>query len=117
MKGSATLNLLVKSALDSASQGIVVKYSLTRAPASADPAHPGVFIADNSNKRASADTTNSTGASARHLVVVWAFLSDAALLAGTKTDTAIVEARASYKGAELNGSPVRFIVPIRVSGK
>jgi len=117
VKGSATLNLLVKSALDSASQGIVVKYSLTRAPASADPAHPGVFIADNSNKRASADTTNSSGASARHLVVVWAFLSDAALLAGTKTDTAIVEARASYKGAELNGSPVRFIVPIRVSGK
>jgi hypothetical protein len=115
--GIATLTLRVSSAQDSASAGIVVRYALTRAPAALDPAHPAVFIADNTNRLATADTTTEQGTSTRHLVVISARLSDQALVAGTKTDTAIVEARASYKGAPLDGSPVRFVIPIRVALK
>ena len=74
-----------------------------------------MFIADNTNHLATADTTTEQGTSTRRLVVISARLSDQALVAGTKTDTAIVEARASYKGAPLDGSPVRFVIPIRVA--
>jgi hypothetical protein len=115
--GIVTLTLRVSSAQDSASAGIVVRYALTRAPSALDPAHPAVFIADNTNRLATADTTTEQGTSTRHLVVISARLSDQALVAGTKTDTAIVEARASYKGAPLDGSPVRFVIPIRVALK
>lgn len=115
--GSATLTLKVSSAQDSASAGIVVRYVLTRAPTSLDPLHPAVFIADNTNHPASADTTTEQGTSTRRLIVISARLSDQALVSGTKTDTAIVEARASYKGTALDGSPVQFIVPIRVTVK
>jgi hypothetical protein len=114
----AAMNLRVSSADDSASAGIVVKYVLLRAPATAaDAKHPAVFIADNSGHPASADTTTATGSSTRRLVVVSAYLSDPTLRVGTKTDTAIVEARASYKGVLLNGAPVRFVIPITGSLK
>jgi hypothetical protein len=111
----ANLSLRVSSALDSASQGIVVRYTIARTLTPKDVSRPAVIIGDNSNKPAKADTTSAAGISTRKLIVFPALLGDAALLAGTKTDTAIVEARASYKGAELNGSPVRFIIAVRVS--
>jgi hypothetical protein len=111
------LSLKVTSAADSASQGTVVKYALLRTLSANKPTRVPVFIADNSGKPASADTTSSSGLSTRRLVVVPAFLADAALLAGTKTDTLIVEARASYKGAPLQNSPVQFVIPIRVQLK
>ncbi len=114
---AANLSLTVKSAQDSGSAGIVVHYALLRAPGSSNTKHQAVFITDNSGKPASADTTSTTGSSTRRLVVFPAFLNDPALLAGTKTDSAIIEARASYKGALLNGAPVRFVIPIRVAFK
>jgi hypothetical protein len=111
------ITLRVSSALDSASQGIVVRYTMVRTLAAKDPSRPAVLIGDNTGKPATADTTSSSGTSTRRLVVFPALLGDAALVAGTKTDSVIVEARASYKGAELNGSPVRFVVPVRVALK
>ena len=115
--GVATLSLRVSSVEDSASAGIVVRYALIQAPASSPNHGPAVIIQDNSGHVATADTTSASGTSSRRLVVTSAFLADPALAAGTKTDTAIVEARASYKGAELKGSPVTFVIPIRVALK
>src|SRR5262249_18962404 len=115
--GSATLTLRVSSAQDSASQGIVVKYRLVGAPASTDVARPAVPITHNTNPLVTADTTNSAGTSSRRLVVISALLSDAALVGGAKTDTARIEASASYKGVPLNGSPVQFKIPIKVALK
>jgi hypothetical protein len=109
-----SISLRVLSAEDSASQGIVVRYALIKAPAAKNPPRTAVFIGDNNSKLASADTTSSSGTSTRRIVVFPALLGDAALLSGAKTDTVIVEARASYKGAPLTGSPVTFKVPIRV---
>jgi hypothetical protein len=114
---SASLALRVTSAEDSASQGVVVKYALVRTLAANKDTRIAVFIADNSGKPATADTTTSSGSSTRRLVVVPAFIADQAIVAGTKTDSIIVEARASYKGAPLQGAPVRFVIPIRVALK
>jgi len=109
--------LRVSSAADSGSQGTVVKYALTRTLAANKSTRVAVFIADNTGKPASADTTAAGGTSTRRLVIVPAFLADAALLGGTKTDSLIVQARASYKGAPLQNSPVTFVIPIRVALK
>jgi hypothetical protein len=111
----ANLSLRVLSALDSASQGIVVRYTLVRTLTPKDASRPAVIIGDDNNKPVKTDTTDGSGTASRRLVVFPALLGDAALLAGTKTDTAIVEARASYKGAELSNSPVRFIIAVRVA--
>jgi hypothetical protein len=51
------------------------------------------------------------------LVVNSFFLADSALAAGTKIDSAVVNATAFYRGALVAGSPVRFVVPIRVIPK
>jgi hypothetical protein len=110
----ADMALRVLSAADSASQGIVVRYTIARTLTPKDQSKPAVIIGGDDNKPAKSDTTDASGSASRRLIVFPALLGDSALLAGTKTDTAIVEARASYKGAELNGSPVRFIIAIRV---
>jgi hypothetical protein len=115
--GRVVLPVSLLAANDSASQGFIVHYSLIRAPATrTDKKSPAVFIADNSGGLATADTTTPSGAS-RRLTVISAFLADAQLLSGAKTDTAIVEARVVYKGALVSGAPVRWIVPIRVGLK
>jgi hypothetical protein len=97
---------------------MIVNYTLVSAPPSASATRPAVFLTDASNNHSTVDTSKAGGSSSRTLVVVTALLAaDTALLAGRKLDTAIVEARASYKGAPLHGSPVRFTVPIRVQLK
>jgi hypothetical protein len=108
-----TLGLHVLSAGDSGSVGIVVSYTVTHAPASL-PQHLAVMVQDNAGHLATADTTTGGGNSARRLVVFPAFLGDQAFVNGTKPDSAIVEAHASYRGVELQNSPIKFIIPIKV---
>ena len=105
----------VPGALDSASQGIIVRYTLAQTLSPSNPSRPAVVIVDNNGKPAKADTSSVTGSSSRHILVFPAFLGDSALKAGTKTDTIIVEARASYARAELANSPIIFKIPVRVS--
>jgi hypothetical protein len=63
------------------------------------------------------DTTDGAGTATRRLVVVAPLLGDKDVVGGTKPDSAIVEVRATYKGVALSGSPVRFVVPIKVGLK
>jgi hypothetical protein len=114
VKAVSNISLNVLSAQDSASQGIIVRYTLVRPLAPRNASRPAVLITDPSGKPATADTTTASGSSTRQVAVFPALLGDAALLAGTKTDSVIVEARASYKGAELDGSPIVFTIPVRV---
>jgi hypothetical protein len=112
--GTTNLSLRVLSAQDSGSVGIVVSYTITHAPASARSQRPAVTIQDNASHVATADTTLGGGNSSRRLVVTAAFLGDQAFINGTKPDSAVVEAHASYKGVELANSPIRFVIPIKV---
>lgn len=104
--GTATLQLRVLSAQDSGSAGIVVSYTITHAPASV-PQRAAVVIQDNAGHIATADTTTTGGNSSRRLVVTSFFLSG-------QPDSAVVEARASYRGVALTNSPIRFVIPIKV---
>jgi len=110
---ATTLSLRVLSDQDSGSVGIVVSYTVTHAPASL-PQHLAVMVQGNSGHLATADTTTPGGNSARRLVVTSAFFGDQAFINGTKPDSAVVEARASYRGVELQNSPIKFIIPIKI---
>jgi hypothetical protein len=111
---SVVVSLNVLSAQDSASQGIIVRYALARTLSPGNPSRPAVVIADANSKPGTVDTSSATGSSSRHILVFPAFLGDTALTHGNKTDTIIVEARASYAKAELTNSPIRFIIPVKI---
>jgi hypothetical protein len=104
----------VLSQLDSASQGIIVRYSIVRAPASKDPKVPAVYLSDDNGNPSSVDTTDPTGIVSRRLVVVPARLLDTALALGHKVDTATILAAANYAGTGLLNSPLTFNVPIQI---
>jgi hypothetical protein len=108
---SAAFN--VRSVADSGSQGIIVRFTLVRAPTSLDPKRPAAFLADDSNNPSVVDTTDQSGQASRRVVVIAAFLGDKDVLAG-KPDSAIVEARAFYKGVALTGSPARLVIPVKL---
>ena len=84
---------------DSASQGFIVRYVLAHAPATAATAKsPAVYLANGSGKVSTVETTDATGAATHYLYVNSLALADSALVAGTKTDSAVIEASTSYKG-------------------
>jgi hypothetical protein len=104
---------LVRSPLDSASQGIIVRYALISAPQSRTGSSAAVFIADDANAASVVDTSDASGLVSRRVVMIAAFLADTALLLGRKVDSAVVEATARYRGAVV-GVPLRIVVPIKV---
>jgi hypothetical protein len=113
--GVLVLGVPLPGGTDSVSQGFVVKYDLKSAPATkAGSKSPAVYLADNNGHVATADTTHASGAS-RNLTVNSFFLADPALLGGTKVDSAVVEVSTKYKGVLVSGSPVRFVIPIKVN--
>jgi hypothetical protein len=117
VSATSVVSLNVLSAQDSASQGIIVRYTLVRTLAARNQSRPAVIIADANGKPGAVDTSQAGGASSRHILVFPALLGDAALLSGSKTDSIIVEARASYAKAALSNSPISFIIPVRVSSQ
>jgi len=99
---------------DSASQGFIVRYVLEHAPATATTAKsPAVYLANGSGKLSSVDTTDVTGAATHFLYVNSLSLADTALVAGTKTDSAVIEASTSYKGITVD-APQRFVIRITI---
>ncbi|HSQ30124.1 MAG TPA: hypothetical protein VLN49_09755 [Gemmatimonadaceae bacterium] len=113
--GSTPLSVIVRGLGDTTVQGVVVHYTITRTLESSSQ-QPAVYIGDASNKPASADTTDGSGnASKKRLVVLTRRLADQALVSGQKVDSAVVEASATYKGAPLANSPLRIVVPVRVT--
>lgn len=114
--GSTPLSLVVRGAGDTAVQGVVVHFTLTRTLESSSPTQPAVYIGDAAGKPASSDTTDGSGsANHKRLIVLTRKLADPALLNGTKVDSVIVDAAATYKGAPLAGSPTHLVIPVRVA--
>ena len=110
--GSATIVVTLRGAGDTASVGFVVKYELQKAPATISASIPGIFFSDDGTKVSPVDTTDGAGASRKLFVRSW-LLSDQALRAGTKVDSAVVVVTTSYKGAPVPGSPIRIVIPIK----
>ncbi len=108
--GSSPIPVLVKGLGDTAVQGMVVHYAITRTLAS-NNAKPAVYITRGpGGPLTTTDTTDVTGAASHDLLNVRAsFLADVAIATGQKVDSVIVQATASYKGTPLAGSPVTFV--------
>jgi hypothetical protein len=87
-------------------QAVIVQWAIVQQPAAADSATAGTLVAPN-NHPVSADTTDASGN-----VSVRVHLDPVAVNALTGPDTFVVEARASYGGVPLRGSPVQFKVPV-----
>lgn len=115
--GKAQLALVVTGAGDTAVQGVVVHFTLTRTLASSSSTQPAVYFGDNVGKTLPpADTTDPSGKTSRaYVIVLTRNLADQALLSGQKVDSVIVEASASFKGSPLIGSPIHLVFPVRVS--
>ena len=108
--GSSTIPVVVRGLGDTAVQGVVVHYTLTRTLASNSATHPAVFFGDQAGKPVSTDTTDGSGTTGRVLVKVrGSLLADVGIATGQKLDSVIVQASASYKGTPLVGSPVTFV--------
>ena len=113
--GSTPLSVVVHAVGDTAVQGVVVHYTITRTLESSAK-EPAVYVGDNNNKPLSTDTTDGSGSARKDkLIVLTRRLADQALVSGQKVDSVIVEATATYKGAQLAGSPLRIVVPVRVT--
>src|SRR6185436_12599048 len=111
---TSKIDVRVRSAQDSSSEGVVVRYKIISTPAvRAGATPPGVFMADDNNKPMAVDTTGADGVASRRLAVFPRSIADAQLLAGLKVDSAVVEVSASYKGVPLANSPLRIVVPIK----
>ncbi len=97
--------------------GWLVNYAIdyAHAPVSSDTA-PAVFMVNNQNHRTSTDTTTTSGTTAMHLQLVYARLKDTTLSLGHRSDSVIVVVSAKYKGAQLSGSPARFVIPLVFGG-
>ena len=115
-RGKVGAAVLVTGAANAGSQGFIVRYTLQYAPAKLDTSKAAaVFLADDAGKPSTADTTDGSGRASRDVVVIGRLLADQALKAGQKTDSAVVLAQTSYKGALVSGSPVRLVFPIKVT--
>jgi hypothetical protein len=112
--GHSTVTVSLKGRGDSAVAGFVVKFVLRSGPATVSTSKfPAVYLAGDDGKISLRDTTDGSGLASRNIFVNSRALADSALLAGTKTDSAVVEATTSYKGVPI-GVPVHFSVPIRI---
>ena len=109
--GSEAIAVTLRGIGDTATLGFVVNYELTKAPATIPSSIPGVFLSENGTNPSPVDTTDAVGASRKLFVRSW-LLADQAVRAGTKTDSAVVIVRTSYKGAPVPGSPIRVVIPI-----
>jgi hypothetical protein len=114
--GRSTLATIVQGVGDTAVQGMIVRYRITKTLGSSSPTIPSAYISDLSGTPMNADTTDAQGnANKRQITVFTRLLTDQGLISGQTTDSVVVEATASYKGVPLTGSPLTIIVPVKVT--
>ena len=101
------------TAADSGIGGAIVRYRMVSAPFASRTSALASYIADDANNPSVVDTTDATGLASRKLIVNSRFLADSLLLRGQKLDSVIVEARMKYRGVDLAGSPLRFVIKVK----
>jgi hypothetical protein len=113
--GSSTVRANVRSAADSVSAGIIVRFRLARGPATSPTAtSPVAWLTNESNVPTTRDTTDASGAASIRVVVNARSLE--ATVAFGRLDSAVVVAESFHNGKQLAGSPLTIVVPIRAVG-
>jgi len=96
-----------------AAQGFVITYAVTRSPTPTTAGVPTAYIGDDAGKASRRDTTDRLGVAGRRVILRQQAIGDAALIAGTKTDTIVVRATVKYNGVELSGTPFDYIISVK----
>jgi hypothetical protein len=109
---SPLLGVTMTDANKVGAQGFIVAYSIVRSPAPLKAGVPTAYIGNDIGAATARDTTDHTGTAARRVVLRQAAIGDTGLLNGTKTDTIIVRATASYGGQAIPGTPIDFFIPV-----
>jgi hypothetical protein len=109
---SPLLGVTMTDASKVGAQGFIVRYSIVRSPTPLKAGVPTAYIGNDIGAATARDTTDRTGAAARRVVLRQAAIGDIDLLSGTKTDTIIVRATASYGGQAIPGTPLDFFIPV-----
>ena len=110
---SPLLSLTLTNTATLGAQGFIVEYTVIRSPAPTTTGVPTVYLGDEAGKATRRDTTDHFGTASRRIVLRQQAFGDAALIAGTKTDTVIVRATALYGGVNISGTPVNFTIPLK----
>lgn len=103
---SNALSLKLQDHAGAPAQGFIVHYQVVFAPPGTSDTDTTAYVTDGS-KLSLADTTDATGTASRFAAV------RVAALAGPP-DSVVVEASVMYKGLAVPGSPLRFVVPVRL---
>jgi len=99
--------------LDTAVGGAIVSYRIVSTPFASRSSSPTMYIGDDANNPSPRDTSDGAGNVSRKLIINSRLLADTALFFGHRLDSVTVEASMKYKGVNLAGSPLRFVVKVR----
>ena len=105
---SSALSLKLQSVSGAPAQGFLVHYAVLYAPPTAAGETPAVYIGNDVSALSPVDTTDAAGAASHR----YAYLRLRAI-AGTP-DSVVVEATIQYKGLAVRGSPLRYVIPVRL---
>ena len=105
---SSALSLKLQSMSGAPAQGFVVHYQVVYAPPTAAGETPAVYIGNDASALSPVDTTDAAGTASHR----YAYLRLKAI-AGTP-DSVVVEATVQYKGLAVRGSPLRYVIPVRL---
>lgn len=105
---SSALSLKLQSVSGAPAQGFLVRYQVVYAPPTAAGETPAVYIGNDASALSTVDTTDATGKASHR----YAYLRLKAI-AGTP-DSVVVEATVQYKGLAVRGSPLRYVIPVRL---
>lgn len=110
----SAVNAVVRSVEDSASQGVIVRFTITKPPTPSPNATGAVAFLSSTDQllAVSRDTTGSTGVATVRLYVNARNLDPSVAISG-RLDSAVVNAEAFHNGKALAGNPVRIVVYIK----
>lgn len=109
---SAPLQVALADAGGTPAQGFIITYAVTRFPSPRASGDQAAYIGDDAGKPSARDTTDVKGLAGRRVVLRQLSLADS-VRAGTKIDTIVVRATVKYNGADVAGTPIDYVVPVK----
>ena len=94
-------------------QGFIVTYAVIRFPAPKAANDPAAYLGDDAGEAVCARHDRLQGSRKPAGGAAPAGDRQDAVRAGTKTDTIIVRATVKYNGADVAGTPVDYVIPVK----
>jgi hypothetical protein len=105
---SGPLSVVVRNRTGAGASGFVIRYRIIYSPPARSTTLGVAYLGDDQSRPTAVDTTDASGAASRRAVL------RGAQLGTDKPDSIVVQASVTYKGVAVKGSPVRFVIPVKV---